>query len=138
LYILLLPLIRIVIRRTRRAYVLLVCEGEVLLVKNWLARDRFWLPGGGVHKNESMQDGAVRETYEEFGVKVDNSQLKSRAKGRMQDDNLGFEYEIFTCYIAKKPIMVVDKNEIVEYGWYSSVPKGCSKMLAGIISEILV
>jgi hypothetical protein len=71
-------------------------------------------------------------------MKIDNSQLKPRAKGRMQDDNLGFEYEIFTCYIPKKPFMVVDKNEIVEYGWYSSVPKGCSKLLAGIISEILV
>jgi 8-oxo-dGTP pyrophosphatase MutT (NUDIX family) len=133
-----LPLIRLVISRTRRAYIVLVCAGEVMLIKNWLSRDRFWLPGGGVHRDETMVEGAVRETLEELGVRINVSELVSRKKGFMKDDRLGFEYEIFVCHLAGKPVMKIDKGEIVDNGWYSYAPEGCSKLLVGIIGDILV
>ena len=39
LYPLLLPIMRMVIKRTKRVYVIVVTDDGVLLIKNWLARD---------------------------------------------------------------------------------------------------
>lgn len=45
-------------------------QGEVLVVRGWLSDGRWSLPGGGVHRSESLLDGVIRETYEETGVQV--------------------------------------------------------------------
>ncbi|MBA3652869.1 MAG: NUDIX domain-containing protein [Actinobacteria bacterium] len=43
-------------------------EGRVLLVRQSYAGRRWMLPGGGVKRNETMLDAALREVQEEGGV----------------------------------------------------------------------
>ena len=48
--------------------VILVEGRRVLLVSHWYAPWVRTLPGGGVHKNESLEDAAMREVREETGL----------------------------------------------------------------------
>jgi len=50
---------------------LLIIDGDKIHVG--LAPNGFYdVPGGGVHKNETPMQGAIRETLEEIAVKVKN------------------------------------------------------------------
>lgn len=115
-YVLLLPLIRFFIQRTRRAYVLILCEGEILLIKNWLARQDWGLPGGGVHKKEEPRDAAVREVKEETGLDLRVS-LELMAQGRWKADRLGHEYLIFLARLPSKETITSRQFEIIAAEW---------------------
>ena len=51
---------------------LVIREGRVLLVKHRIpGQDEFWVPpGGGAEGDESLMDCAVRECFEETGLRV--------------------------------------------------------------------
>jgi len=69
IYRLALPAIRRMLRGSRRVRVLITVGDEVLLVKNLISRQRWMLPGGGIHSDESPQQAAARELQEEIGFK---------------------------------------------------------------------
>ena len=52
------------------ARVILVDDRRVLLVSHWYAPWTWTLPGGGVNKSETPEEAAMREAYEETGLKV--------------------------------------------------------------------
>jgi 8-oxo-dGTP pyrophosphatase MutT (NUDIX family) len=54
----------------RGARIILVDERRVLLVSHWYAPWVWTLPGGGVNKNETPEQAAIREASEETGLKV--------------------------------------------------------------------
>lgn len=54
--------------RTLRVRCLVMREGRILLVKNWLGRGQWTLPGGGVQRAETGPEAAVRELREELGI----------------------------------------------------------------------
>ncbi len=54
----------------RGVRVIVVDERRVLLVAHWYAPWAWTLPGGGVSKNESPEDAAMREVREETGLRV--------------------------------------------------------------------
>lgn len=55
--------------KTFGAKVILINNNEVLLVKNTYGY-KLSLPGGGIKKGESPQDGAKREIFEELGIRM--------------------------------------------------------------------
>lgn len=57
------------VRRVARMVV--VRDDKVLVIKDWNGCNT--LPGGGVHDNETFEQGAVRETEEEAGLVVTDS-----------------------------------------------------------------
>lgn len=59
-------------RAVRGARVIVVDERRVLLVAHWYAPWAWTLPGGGVGKNESPEDAAIREVREETGLKINS------------------------------------------------------------------
>lgn len=52
--------------------IILVDERGVLLVSHWYAPWAWTLPGGGVNKNETPEEAAMREAFEETGLKVNS------------------------------------------------------------------
>ena len=52
--------------------VILVRDGRVVLVRHWLSKDVWTLPGGGIDKGEHPSDAGKREVWEEVGYKVNS------------------------------------------------------------------
>ena len=76
LYYLFLPLICIALASTRRAYVVVVADGKVLLTKNWLGNHKRWrLPGGGLKPAETYLQAAMRELKEETGLDYNSTKF---------------------------------------------------------------
>jgi 8-oxo-dGTP diphosphatase len=63
-------------RKQRRAYVLIVRKGKLLLVRN--RRGRWTLPGGRAKRDEKLRRAVKREVKEETGLAV---RLKDRVSG---------------------------------------------------------
>jgi 8-oxo-dGTP pyrophosphatase MutT (NUDIX family) len=55
--------------KTSGACVVIVHEDRVLLVKTTYG-NAYSLPGGGIKKGESPHDAAIREVYEEVGIRL--------------------------------------------------------------------
>jgi len=55
-----------------RVRVLCLRDGKLLLVQHrWTDGSYFWfIPGGGIKNGESIEDAAVREVWEETGVRI--------------------------------------------------------------------
>jgi 8-oxo-dGTP pyrophosphatase MutT (NUDIX family) len=45
-------------------------QGKVLLIRNSYGLQFWTLPGGGVKKNERLEEAAIRETREEVGIEL--------------------------------------------------------------------
>lgn len=101
-YMTLLPFLRQYLKHTRRAYILVVAEGKILVVKNILSRGQWHLPGGGIRKNETPQQAAKRELQEEVNLSIETP-LEQTAKGTWQTDKLGQTYFIFMVKLPKLP-----------------------------------
>jgi 8-oxo-dGTP pyrophosphatase MutT (NUDIX family) len=48
--------------------VIVIRDGKILLVRHWYAPSVWTLPGGGVHRGESIEDAGIREVREETGL----------------------------------------------------------------------
>jgi dATP pyrophosphohydrolase len=95
-------------------------EPQVLLFKTNERRGYFWQNiTGSVEKNEDFIEGAIREVYEESGIKV--------AKKGLIDLNFEFKFQsqwgdevIEKCFLVKlnhEPQIKIDSSEHCEYKW---------------------
>lgn len=50
--------------------VILNQENEVLLVRSWFSHQKWSLPGGGIGRAETPPEAAVREVFEETGLRI--------------------------------------------------------------------
>lgn len=67
--------------------VVINAEGEVLLVREGKpdSRNLWHIPAGGVEESENPQDAAVREAWEETGLRVRPVKLLNTLLGKMPD-----------------------------------------------------
>ncbi|MGL5290777.1 MAG: bifunctional NUDIX hydrolase/phosphatase PAP2 family protein, partial [Vibrionaceae bacterium] len=72
--------------------------GRVVVVKDTLTK-RYSLPGGYIKKNESPQEGAIRETFEETGLAVDVVSELAHSHGAL----------LFACK-TKEPIAIHNES----------------------------
>jgi len=94
--------------------VAVVYDKKLLVTKNWLSIQNIWrLPGGGLHKHETFIQGALRELYEETGIKLHEDSLSVLTEPTMHEKH--FEYQIFLANIdASKTKLKLQKPEISE------------------------
>ena len=119
LFVLGLPCIRLVIRRTQRVYLCIESYNEYLVLKNWLARDTWRLPGGGKKRFESPTQAIVREAKEELGLDIPEQKLSCLGELVAHTDRLGFTYSVFTYAPGERPEIRLDGWENTTYAWLS-------------------
>lgn len=117
------PLAGIHLHNSKRVRVLLINnQGDILLVKSTYGTQKWELPGGGIARGEAPHDAAVREVYEETGIKLSQSNLKHLGKGRVSSRETGWPVMDVTFYKAAPAKVVIKVRrplEIVDLQWFS-------------------
>ena len=69
-------LLFVIMPRSRpRVRVMIINDGNILLIKNLVGTQQWELPGGGVHKDETEQQAAYREVKEEVSIIISKKSL---------------------------------------------------------------
>lgn len=88
-------------------------DGKILLVRSRFSRQEWALPGGGVNRNESYEQAAVREVSEEIGLKIYN--LRYLGKANSHESYAKFSVRVFAAHASNYDIKC--NFEIIEARW---------------------
>lgn len=93
---------------------------EVLLVKSWLGRQRWTLPGGGIKRRETPQEAGVREVYEETGLRLVRDQLEMLGTFLSSDTAAPFTIACLKAHVAKRPPQLARHRrlEMLDAAWF--------------------
>lgn len=111
------PAIGMLVNGSLRTRVLVVHDGRILLVQNWLGDGSWVLPGGGRHAGEEAEAGALRELHEEAGIKLDPGSLKHMGTREFREKGFHFSYELFSVELAKLPTIKPQRFEVAALAW---------------------
>ena len=104
---------RIIPQKDRVRVIVYRDDGDILLVKNRFSRQEWALPGGGVNRNESYEQAAVREVLEEIGLRVHN--LRYLGKANSHESYAKFSVRVFAAHASNCDIKC--NFEIMEAWW---------------------
>ena len=90
-------------------------DGKILLVRSRFSRQKWALPGGGVNRNESYEQAAVREVLEEAGLKIHN--LRYLGKANSRESYAKFSVRVFAAHTSDCDIKC--NFEIMEARWFN-------------------
>ena len=106
--------------------VMILKEGKVLLghrhenpekASSLLHGEGTWtMPGGKLHFQEKLKEGAVREVFEETGIKVKGLEVISISNDIVQDAH--FVTIGFLCKDFEGEAKVMEPDEITEWKWF--------------------
>jgi 8-oxo-dGTP pyrophosphatase MutT (NUDIX family) len=100
-----------------RTRVAVICGEQILLTKGWLGTGRWALPGGGLHRGEKPEVGAVREVREETGLELKPEQLKFNSNGWVSRNGLKFRYRLFIVELKQQEKPRRQPGEILVVEW---------------------
>ena len=106
---------RIVPQKDRVRVIVYRDDGKILLVRSRFSRQEWALPGGGVNRNESYEQAAVREVSEEIGLKIYN--LRYLGKANSHESYAKFSVRVFAAHASNCDIKC--NFEIMEARWLS-------------------
>jgi 8-oxo-dGTP pyrophosphatase MutT (NUDIX family) len=132
------PLISLVMRFTIRTRLIVEFEGKILVVKGWLGDNKWFLPGGGLKRNERPELGAIRELNEETGIKVLESDLKKIGEGNYSKGITKYQYYLYHVRLKNKPTIKKQHFEIIDAKWIEikDISKNnCSKELTVLLES---
>ena len=104
---------RIVSQKDRVRVIVYRDDGKILLVRGRFSRQEWALPGGGVNRNESYEQAAVREVLEEIGLKIHN--LRYLGKANSHESYAKFSVRVFVAHTSDCDIKC--NFEIMEARW---------------------
>lgn len=90
-----------------RAVGLLIKGNQILLMwRKKYGKEYYVFPGGGVEKNESVEDAVVREFYEEASIEVQTRKLKY-----VHNYDDGTRHEFYDCTYLSGEVALGEGNE---------------------------
>jgi len=113
------PALFVYLRIGARTRVLVVAEDQILLVQSWMGDAKWALPGGGLHRGERPQDGAVREVAEETGVLLDAKQIQLLNSGWYSSQGLASYCHFFAARVDRPMQPRHQRGEILAARWFS-------------------
>ena len=105
-------------------------DGDILLIKRANGKyqnDKWSVPGGKIDKGETESDAAIREVFEETGLRIDPKKMLFIERSYVRFTDFDFIY-IFYRYVLdskEKPKIVLSATEHTEYKWVT--PKDALK-----------
>ena len=106
---------RIVPQKDRVRVIVYRDDGKILLVRSRFSRQKWTLPGGGVDRNESYEQAAVREVLEEIGLRVHN--LRYLGEANSHESYAKFSVRVFAAHASDYDIKC--NFEIMEARWFN-------------------
>lgn len=97
-------------------YALILKEGKVLMVKN-KKYNNWTLPGGGVEKEETLEQAAIREVWEETGLTVEIGKLLAVNETFRQKENNHVLFFTFSTEVIDGEVAIQDKDGILDVQW---------------------
>lgn len=99
----------------RAVKVMIFHDGKLLLVRNTYDHRKWAVPGGGCDADETTADAAVREAFEETGIRFSTVTLI----GSYEEvrENCRGVFDVYTA-TADSPDVAVDGFEVREAGWF--------------------
>lgn len=102
-----------------------LCElnGELLFLKTHSSKlegGRWSAPGGKLEKGESPEEGALRELFEETGIRASPPQLLYLGQFYARSPHADFVVHLFKIFLNKKPLTIeLSPSEHVAFIWTS-------------------
>ena len=113
------PFLALLLHNSRRVRVIVTANNHILLQRSSLGSQKWSLPGGGVEKSESLKAAAVRETYEEAGIKISPPQLKYLGETASQKRWPSVTMNFFKVELKDQIIPKISRPlEILEVRWF--------------------
>lgn len=111
------------------AGLVIICDNKILLVHPTDSRwhGTYSIPKGQVEKGEEILDAAIRETYEEVGIKIHKTQINFSEKGYIvykDKNNIPYKKLYFFVVKLNKPIYLdKSKFQLEEIDWAGFLTK---------------
>ncbi len=113
------PLIWIYAPLTRRVRAVIIFQGRVLLVKNWLGPGKWQLPGGGIKIGETVVEAVKRELSEELNVKTSSTTELHSGFVVQKQFGLIFRYHFVLVEILDLKKQLKTSKELTSAQWIS-------------------
>lgn len=121
--------------RSHDATLFIINDARIVVIKKPMyPPGAYRAPSGGIHPGEDFETGALREAYEETGLRVslDRYVLRSRVRFTFGDDLIDWTTHVFAATPTGGLLNPIDTYEIVE-ARYASVEE-----LSGNIRDALL
>jgi len=119
LYWLAWPAYQVYLRLSERTRVVLVHDGKVLVMHQWISTGQWSLPGGGMHKGETSLNGAVRELHEETGITADPAALIYLGREAYRAHGHHFMYHVYAAPTQAREPLHRQWYEVADLAWVS-------------------
>lgn len=105
------------LRHSERTRIVVVRQGRVLALKNWLSDGRWLFPGGGLHAGEAAVAGALRELFEETGIRAMSQELTELGSGQYHLHGLHYSFRAYVLRLSEEPSLRRQRIEVSRLEW---------------------